>query len=115
LRPQSSRPTWDRSEHTGATTRGEIPSDEPVPISTDFFGCRDHDYFKRMQGYKTENDNEAFGRAYVTGLATGQCIELKAGTAVYLVDRAFLLCLIQVRPRGSTDLVWTQPSAVGMQ
>ena len=93
----------------------QIPSDEPVSISKDFFGCRDHDYFKRMQDYKTENDNEALDRAYLTGLATGQCILLKAGTPVYLMDRAFLSGLIQVRPRGSTDLVWTQPSAVGMQ
>ena len=39
----------------------------------------------------------------------------RPGRRFYLVDRAFLSGLIQVRPRGSTDLVWTQPSAVGMQ
>lgn len=105
------------SRHAASPERSsfQIPSDEPVPISMNFFGCRDHDYFRRMQEYKTDHDDEAFASAYLTGLATGQCIELKAGTPVYLVDRAFLSGLIQVRARGSTDLVWTQPSAVGMQ
>jgi hypothetical protein len=93
----------------------KIPSDEPVPISMDFYGCRNHDFFRRIQEYKTENDSEAFKRALITGLATGQCIWLKAGTPVYLEDRAFLSGLVQVRPRGSTDLLWTQPSAVGIK
>jgi hypothetical protein len=93
----------------------QIPSDQPVPISMNFYGCRDQDYFRRMQEYVTVHDREAFDRAYLTGLATGQCIELKAGTSVFLEDRAFLSGLVQVRPRGSTDLLWTQPSAVGIK
>jgi hypothetical protein len=32
----------------------QIPSDDPVPISMDFFGCRDHDYFKLMPATNRE-------------------------------------------------------------
>jgi hypothetical protein len=105
------------SDHRASRSapQAQVGSSEPVAVAISFFACRDHDYFEQFEEFKDERDNVAASKAYFRGLATGECEIVRGGTLVYVVTRAFLSGLIQVRPRGSTDLLWTQPSVVGMR
>lgn len=86
-------------------------------ISSDgsYFGCVKKSHFRKIVDYAASGDKEAFKKALLSGLITGQCIPLKSGRPVYIIDTSIFSGLIKVRLHGDTTEYWTNIEAVYVQ
>ncbi len=102
-------------EQPASAYSGEAPTDsghrrlvigELSVVSSSFYGCQSRRYYETMNNYYSVGDPEAFTKALVDGLETGQCTYFEPGDEVFLTDLAVSAYLIRVRRRGETVEYW---------
>lgn len=88
------------------------PGGADYVIVVEFSGCRDREAKDKLTQYAVDKDDAAFNSAWEEYASTGECVILKVGTAVFVVDSAIFRGLVKLRPAGSTDEYWTEMESI---
>lgn len=78
-----------------------------------WLGCKDKDTQGHITKMAVSGDTQAFQKAVVKTLLSGDCVQLKAGQQVFLEDTAIFSGLIKIRRQGDTAAFWTNIEALG--
>ncbi|WOH55053.1 hypothetical protein [Bradyrhizobium sp. BWC-3-1] len=81
-------------------------------IRNSSYGCKSKDIRSKLTGYTVDGDKEAFRKALLVGVMSGECSLFNEGDHVYLTDTSIFSGLVCVRPRGALDCFWTNIEAV---
>ncbi len=108
--PEKLEPQPDQTPEPAAK---RISSPGPNRIEgEDNIGCRSRDYNSKLTRIAVQGDREAFGRALMEGVLSGECVVFKAGEPVFVSDTAIFSGLVKVRRKGEIDEYWTNFEAV---
>jgi hypothetical protein len=78
----------------------------------DWMGCTDREYFDKLITLAGQKDQEALSRALAAGLLSGECVELREGEEVYVMDSTIFSGLAKVRRVGEVREYWTNLEAI---
>ncbi|WP_038388780.1 hypothetical protein [Bradyrhizobium elkanii] len=81
-------------------------------VQKNAYGCKSKDVRGRLTGYAIDGDKEAFQKALLVGVMSGECKLFDEGEQVYLTDTSIFSGLVCVRPKGALDCFWTNIEAV---
>jgi hypothetical protein len=71
------------------------PGGADYVIVVEFSGCRDREAKDKLTQYAVDKDDAAFNSAWEEYASTGECVILKVGTAVFVVDSAIFSGLVK--------------------
>jgi hypothetical protein len=70
--------------------------------------CRTREQLNMVVGFALQNDEAAMKKM----ISSGQCVQLRSGIPVYIMDSNFIGTEIKIRPKGATEGLWTVMEAV---
>ena len=85
---------------------------QPVIDGDAWMGCSERDYYEKLITYAVQRDREAWSRARMEGLLSGECVMFTAGEPVFIADTTIFSGLVKVRRKGKLAEYWTATEAV---